>query len=373
MFIDIKMSAQPLNYFEHKESDEIINWMIANLTDTQIRSCIDGKGVPSSAPEPSAPVAPIVPDAPIVPVSSKAAGKQPIGPGAQQSPVKLDGDLDEDFARDVEIRIARENEESADALRRVEEFKNTGGGSSSAAGEADVAQPSPSAAPVVPVADLFLKLPTVPESVDISDAPKNPQLEQFMTFQLKMGDEETWNAKLPIMKKYFRLPPLFIYDVSGELNGMTPHYYELSASSVGAINLVENKNKRPLSGAHLIRLKWASTSNKLEEAIKTWPQTQQDKLPKLVDNALEQLRGTNIAHYNAIRSNYKPLELKRISSEAARRANEDLSYFGKLVNQSDSFLQRYGTNKFGSEFMTKYRPNKTKNKFGVETLQWVKR
>lgn len=55
------MSVETLKFFEDKTTEEIINWMISNLSEDQIRSCLDQSGIPDT---------------------SMIKGKQPIGAAA---------------------------------------------------------------------------------------------------------------------------------------------------------------------------------------------------------------------------------------------------------------------------------------------------
>ena len=54
------MSAETLKFFEEKSTEQIINWMIENLRDDQIRACLDQSGIPDTEEikkEPSQPAA----------------------------------------------------------------------------------------------------------------------------------------------------------------------------------------------------------------------------------------------------------------------------------------------------------------------------
>mgnify|MGYP006176562921 CR=1 FL=1 len=43
------MSAETLKFFEDKTTEEIINWMLSNLSEDQIRSCLDQSGIPDTS------------------------------------------------------------------------------------------------------------------------------------------------------------------------------------------------------------------------------------------------------------------------------------------------------------------------------------
>lgn len=43
------MSVETLKFFEDKTTEEIINWMISNLSEDQIRSCLDQSGIPDTS------------------------------------------------------------------------------------------------------------------------------------------------------------------------------------------------------------------------------------------------------------------------------------------------------------------------------------
>jgi len=43
------MSAETLKYFEEKSTEEIINWMLSNLSEDQIRMCLDQSGIPDTS------------------------------------------------------------------------------------------------------------------------------------------------------------------------------------------------------------------------------------------------------------------------------------------------------------------------------------
>tara|TARA_B100000287_G_scaffold393784_1_gene407317 strand:+ start:4088 stop:5656 length:1569 start_codon:yes stop_codon:yes gene_type:complete len=43
------MSAETLKFFEAKDTEEIINWMLSNLSEDQIRSCLDQSGIPDTS------------------------------------------------------------------------------------------------------------------------------------------------------------------------------------------------------------------------------------------------------------------------------------------------------------------------------------
>lgn len=43
------MSAETLKFFEDKSTEEIINWMLSNLSEDQIRSCLDQSGIPDTS------------------------------------------------------------------------------------------------------------------------------------------------------------------------------------------------------------------------------------------------------------------------------------------------------------------------------------
>ena len=56
------MSAETLKFFEDKSTEQIINWMIENLREDQIRMCLDQSGIPDTTVirEDPVPVAPII-------------------------------------------------------------------------------------------------------------------------------------------------------------------------------------------------------------------------------------------------------------------------------------------------------------------------
>ena len=61
------MSAETLKFFEDKSPEEIINWMMDNLTEEQIRMCLDQAGIPQlQQPSAAAAAAPAVPAVPVV-------------------------------------------------------------------------------------------------------------------------------------------------------------------------------------------------------------------------------------------------------------------------------------------------------------------
>ena len=43
------MSAETLKFFEEKSTEEIINWMLSNLSEDQIRMCLDQSGIPDTS------------------------------------------------------------------------------------------------------------------------------------------------------------------------------------------------------------------------------------------------------------------------------------------------------------------------------------
>ncbi len=43
------MSAETLKFFEDKTTEEIVNWMLSNLSEDQIRSCLDQSGIPDTS------------------------------------------------------------------------------------------------------------------------------------------------------------------------------------------------------------------------------------------------------------------------------------------------------------------------------------
>jgi len=49
MIIIIKMSTETLKFFEEKSTEEIINWMLSNLSEDQIRMCLDQSGIPDTS------------------------------------------------------------------------------------------------------------------------------------------------------------------------------------------------------------------------------------------------------------------------------------------------------------------------------------
>ena len=43
------MSTETLKFFEEKNTEEIINWMLSNLSEDQIRMCLDQSGIPDTS------------------------------------------------------------------------------------------------------------------------------------------------------------------------------------------------------------------------------------------------------------------------------------------------------------------------------------
>ena len=43
------MSSETLKFFEEKSTEEIINWMLSNLSEDQIRMCLDQSGIPDTS------------------------------------------------------------------------------------------------------------------------------------------------------------------------------------------------------------------------------------------------------------------------------------------------------------------------------------
>jgi len=77
------MSAETLKFFEDKTTEEIINWMLSNLSEDQIRSCLDQSGIPdTSVIKGKEPIASVGPD-PIQPIQKKL---QP-GEGSSSDPL----------------------------------------------------------------------------------------------------------------------------------------------------------------------------------------------------------------------------------------------------------------------------------------------
>ena len=93
------MSAESLKFFEDRSTEEIINWMLSNLSEDQIRGCLDQSGIPdtsvikaqptkaaiprvtppeegSSSSDPIVPKEPTVPVEPIVPVEPTPASDE---------------------------------------------------------------------------------------------------------------------------------------------------------------------------------------------------------------------------------------------------------------------------------------------------------
>jgi hypothetical protein len=43
-----KMSTETLKFFENRTTEDIINWMLENLSEDQIRMCLDQSGIPNT-------------------------------------------------------------------------------------------------------------------------------------------------------------------------------------------------------------------------------------------------------------------------------------------------------------------------------------
>ena len=74
------MSAETLKFFEDKSTEQIINWMIDNLREDQIRMCLDQSGIPDTSIIKEQPAAAAASSStPIIPAAAAAA---PIAPPA---------------------------------------------------------------------------------------------------------------------------------------------------------------------------------------------------------------------------------------------------------------------------------------------------
>ena len=54
-----KMSTETLKFFENRTTEEIINWMLDNLSEEQIRMCLDQSGIPNTNLVESQDIAPV--------------------------------------------------------------------------------------------------------------------------------------------------------------------------------------------------------------------------------------------------------------------------------------------------------------------------
>ena len=67
------MSAETLKFFEEKSTEQIIDWMMLNLRDDQIRACLDESGIPDTSAIRQEPAAAASSSTPIIPAAAAAA------------------------------------------------------------------------------------------------------------------------------------------------------------------------------------------------------------------------------------------------------------------------------------------------------------
>jgi len=73
------MSAESIKYFESKTTEQIVDWMMENLNEEQMKACLNDSGVPEISPQPEPEIQP-VPTVPVMPTlpggssSSEGAG-----------------------------------------------------------------------------------------------------------------------------------------------------------------------------------------------------------------------------------------------------------------------------------------------------------
>ena len=351
--------SESLKYFESKSETDIINWMMSNLTEQQIKMCIENKGSPPSGAGPSGGVAPSV--------ASEVA--EAVEEAESAEAIR-------------QVSSAIEEEAELEGMPPLEDDGGAGPGVDLFAGFELSALNEPALQPLV----LPAVLPPAgdsKEAEELAAALAVTQLEsppapivlfnpnEAKVFDTIIGHQQKMAAVVsekPILSQYFKMPPLFIYDVSDKDGQTTVNYYRLNVDTPGNITFVPDSIIWGGAGgvsAPGLKARWKRQLTELENGLATWNAGLLSRIPGQVE-----LEVKSKPEFLVIREKYGPGSLARISQESIR--SDDLSYFGKLSHQPPAFLQKYGTHKFGAEFMSTYRPRVSTNKFGTKTLQWVR-
>ena len=71
------MSAESLKFFENQSTESIINWMLSNLSEDQIRGCLDQSGIPDTSVIKAQPV-PVAPIPSVTPADEGSSSTDPL-------------------------------------------------------------------------------------------------------------------------------------------------------------------------------------------------------------------------------------------------------------------------------------------------------
>ena len=110
------MSAESLKFFEDLSTEEIINWMLSNLSEDQIRGCLDQSGIPDTSvikaqPVPAAQPVPVAPIPRVTPAEEASSSSDPLPaepPAPEQTVASDPAEINEGMLKGLKIQQASE-------------------------------------------------------------------------------------------------------------------------------------------------------------------------------------------------------------------------------------------------------------------------